>query len=72
MPSRLAGLLFFERGLLVQPDPDHLDKYTTHAGRRRGHWPSSGEIASAMLDSYQRLTEIDPDSAEDPGSHFKR
>jgi hypothetical protein len=65
MPSKLAGLLFLEDGKPVQPDPDRLDDYTTHAGRRSGHWPSSGEIASAMLDSYQRQIGQNSDSAED-------
>jgi hypothetical protein len=49
MPTEKAGLLFLENGRVVQPDPDHLDRYQTHAGQRRGHWPGSAEIASAML-----------------------
>ncbi len=44
MPTDKAGLLFLENGRVVQPDPDHLDRYETHAGQRRGHWPASGEI----------------------------
>lgn len=50
MPTDKIGLLFLEGTKIVQPDPDHLDKYQTHAGARRGHWPSSLEISSAMLD----------------------
>jgi hypothetical protein len=50
MPTELAGLLFLENGKAVQPDPDHLDRYQTHAGKRRGHWPSSTEVSSAMLE----------------------
>jgi hypothetical protein len=30
-----------------------LDEYTTHAGKRRGHWPTSMEIASAVLERYK-------------------
>lgn len=52
MPSEKAGLLFFEGDRLVQPDPDHLERYVTHAGQRGGHWPSSPEIASAMLRAW--------------------
>jgi hypothetical protein len=50
MPTEKAGLLFLENGRVVQPDPDHLDRYQTHAGQRRGHWPASYEITSAMLE----------------------
>jgi hypothetical protein len=52
MPTEKAGLLFLENGRVVQPDPDHLDRYETHAGQRRGHWPASSEITSAMLERY--------------------
>jgi hypothetical protein len=41
MPTEKAGLLFLENGRAVQPDPEHLDRYETHAGQRRGHWPAS-------------------------------
>jgi hypothetical protein len=54
MPTEKAGLLFLENGHVVQPDPDHLERYLTHAGQRRGHWPSSSEIHSAMLERYSR------------------
>jgi hypothetical protein len=54
MPTDKAGLLFLENGRIVQPDPDHLDRYQTHAGQRRGHWPSSTEITSAMLERYNQ------------------
>ena len=50
MPTDKAGLLFFENGLVVQPDPDHLDRYESHAAQRRGHWPSNSDISSAMLE----------------------
>jgi hypothetical protein len=37
---------------VVQPDPIRLEEYQTHAGQRRGQWPSSLEISSAMLEHY--------------------
>lgn len=52
MPSELAGLLFLDGANIVQPDPARLNEYQTHAGQRRGHWPSSPEIAAAMLERY--------------------
>lgn len=52
MPTARAGLLFLEKGKVVQPDPVRLGDYQTHAGRRRGQWPSSPEIATAMLERY--------------------
>jgi hypothetical protein len=52
MPTRVAGLLFLREGRVVQPDPERLAEYETHAGRRRGHWPWSVEISGAMLESY--------------------
>ena len=53
MPSAKAGLLFLKDGNVVQPDPDQLDQYQTHAGQRRGQWPSSPEITNAMFDHYR-------------------
>ena len=52
MPTDKLGLLFLKDGKVVQPDPDRLDDYVTHTGTRRGHWPSSSEIGSAMLARY--------------------
>lgn len=52
MPTDKIGLLFLEEGKVVQPDPARLGEYTTHAGARRGHWPSSPEIGAAMLERY--------------------
>ena len=54
MPTAKVGLLFLENGKVVQPDPTRLDAYQTHAGQRRGHWPSSPEISAAM---FERLAE---------------
>lgn len=49
MPIGKEGLLFLKEGNPVQPDPEKLTDYVEHAGRRRGYWPSSSEIGSAML-----------------------
>ena len=54
MPTEKIGLLFLKDGKVVQPDPDHLDDYTTHAGQRRGHWPTSSEISTAMFEYYKK------------------
>ena len=54
MPSEKAGLLFLEGGNVVQPDPDRVESYSTHAGQRRGQWPTSPEIAAAMLERYRK------------------
>jgi len=52
MPTDKAGLLFLQSGKVVQPDPDRLQDYQTHAGQRRGQWPASTEIIAAMLERY--------------------
>lgn len=49
MPAGKEGLLFLKDGVPVQPDPKHLERYVEHAGSRKGHWPGSSEISSAML-----------------------
>ena len=49
MPTDKLGLLFLKAGKAVQPDPDHLDEYQPHIGRRQGQWPSNPEITAAML-----------------------
>ena len=54
MPTDKAGLLFLEAGNVVQADPDRLDRYQTHSGQRRGHWPSSPEITAAMFERYNK------------------
>ena len=53
MPTSKMGLLFLTEGCVVQPDPDRLDNYQTHGGKRRGQWPTSSEIDAAMLERYQ-------------------
>jgi hypothetical protein len=54
MPTEKAGLVFLKGGQVVQPDPGRLDEYQTHAGQRRGQWPSSAEISTAMLERYKK------------------
>jgi hypothetical protein len=54
MPTEKAGLLFLKDDHVVQPDPGHLDEYQTHAGQRRGQWPTSAEISAAMLERYRK------------------
>lgn len=51
MPHGTEGLAFLRGDMPVQPDPRQIDAYLRHAGARRGHWPSSPDIASAMLQS---------------------
>ncbi len=54
MPTEKIGLLFLKDGKVVEPDPERLDDYATHAGRRRGHWPTSAEISAAMFEHYKK------------------
>lgn len=55
MPTDKMGLLFLTKGgQVVQPDPGRLQEYRNHAGQRRGHWPSSTEITTAMLEHYKQ------------------
>jgi hypothetical protein len=54
MPTDKAGLLFLKDGHAVQPNPDRLEDYQTHAGKTRGHWPSSLEITAAMFEPYDK------------------
>ncbi len=53
MPTDKLGLLFLQAGKVVQPDPDRLGGYQTHAGQTRGHWPASAEITAAMFERYR-------------------
>jgi Nucleotidyl transferase AbiEii toxin, Type IV TA system len=54
MPTEKLGLLFLQGGKVVQPDPTRLESYQTHAGQRRGHWPTSSEIIAAMFERYRK------------------
>jgi hypothetical protein len=50
MPTDAIGLLFLRGSEVVQPDPSLLQEYHTHAGQRRGQWPSNTEITAAMFE----------------------
>jgi hypothetical protein len=54
MPTGRAGLLFLKDGHVAQPDPGRLEDYQTHSGQRRGQWPTSAEISTAMLERYKK------------------
>jgi hypothetical protein len=53
MPTDRIGVLFLKDAEVVEPDPERLQDYLMHSGQRRGHWPSSLEIAAAMLERYK-------------------
>ena len=50
MPAGQEGRVYLEQGRVVQPAPDNLAAYQAIEGRRRGHWPSSPDIAGAMIE----------------------
>jgi hypothetical protein len=52
LPSDAVGVVFMDGDRAVQPDVDALDKYQRNSGAPRGFWPSSPDIARAMLDRY--------------------
>jgi len=54
MPTSKMGLLFLQNGEVTQPDPDLLETYETHAGQRRGHWPTNPDIAAAMFERLKK------------------
>jgi len=54
MPTDKMGLLFLKDGRVEQPDPGRLEEYQTHAGQRRGQWPTSAEIMAAMFERYKK------------------
>jgi hypothetical protein len=54
MPTDRIGLLFLRNGVVVQPDPERLGDYATHAGCRGGQWPSDPSVLNAMLERYTR------------------
>jgi len=58
MPTDKAGLLFLKEDHVVQPDPDRLDDYQTHAGQKRGHWPTNADITAAMFERYKKPPKI--------------
>ena len=61
MPTDKVGLLFLDDAVVVQPAPDRLDAYRTHAGQRRGQWPTSPEISAAMFERAAEDKAFDDD-----------
>jgi hypothetical protein len=52
LPSDAVGVLFLDGDKPVQPDLTTLDRYRRHVAARRGQWPTSSEIGTAMLERY--------------------
>jgi hypothetical protein len=52
LPSDAVGFAIMDGGKPVQPDSNALDKYHRNPGAPSGIWPSSPEIARAMLERY--------------------
>jgi hypothetical protein len=52
LPSDAVGFLFQDGDRPVQPDLTTLDRYTRNPGAPGGFWPSSPDIARAMLERY--------------------
>ena len=48
-PAGKEGVLFLKDRAPVQPDAQSLAACIEHRGQRKGHWPSSSEIGSAIL-----------------------
>jgi hypothetical protein len=54
IPSDDVGFVFLDGDRPVQPDKDGFGNYQRRSGARRGLWPSSSGITSAMLESYKK------------------
>ncbi len=52
LPSDAVGVIFMDLEKPVQPDVNALGKYQRNPGAPRGFWPSSPDIARAMLERY--------------------
>jgi hypothetical protein len=50
LPSDAVGVVFLDGDRPVQPDVTILDKYSRNPGAPGGVWPTSPEIARAMLE----------------------
>jgi len=53
IPSDDVGFVFLDGDKPVQPGIGAFSKYTRRSGARRGVWPSSPDISSAMVDRYR-------------------
>jgi hypothetical protein len=54
IPTEKVGLLFLKGRHIVQPNPDRLQEYQTHAGQKSGQWPTNSEITAAMFEHYNK------------------
>lgn len=54
IPSDDVGFVFLDGDKPVQPDLRALATYQRRSGARQGVWPSSPDIATAMLERYQK------------------
>jgi len=53
LPSEAVGIVFMDGNHPVQPDMNRLADYARNPGAPCGFWPSSSEIATAMLERYR-------------------
>ena len=60
LPSDAVGVIFMDGGKAVQPDVNALDKYQRNPGAPGGVWPSSPEISTAMLERYNKNSDLRP------------
>lgn len=58
MPTEEVGTIFLKDGVPVEPDPQMLDGYVRHKPQRKGHWPTTQEITSSMLERLQNLGKV--------------
>jgi hypothetical protein len=54
LPSDAVGVVFMAAETPVQPDLNALEKYQRRPGATSGLWPSSPDIAHAMLERYTK------------------
>ncbi|MBF0320710.1 MAG: hypothetical protein HQL01_13000, partial [Nitrospirae bacterium] len=52
LPSSDVGVVFLDGDRPVQPDLNALSRYRRNPGGRRGVWPSSPDILTAMIEKY--------------------
>lgn len=57
LPSDAVGVLFLDGDKVVQPHIARLEIYPRRGGSRRGLWPSSPEIETAMVEYYSSAAE---------------
>lgn len=60
LPSDAVGVIFMDGEKPVQPDVRALDRYRRNPGAPRGFWPSSPELARAMLEHYGKPKPVAP------------